>query len=84
MDEHIVIPTATIQPFKLTPIKHSKNNNGGKQALAAVKEFLPELIKEPYNLSIDAVVATANRTGGRQAVEIKQQFLEFIQLLGQS
>jgi chemotaxis response regulator CheB len=52
---------------------------GGRPALQAVHSLGLKLIKEPYNLSSNQVVAIANNNGGKQALEaVKKQLLELI------
>ncbi|MEX3640469.1 avirulence protein, partial [Paraburkholderia sp. BR14427] len=45
------------------------SNDGGKQALEAVRTQLPALREPPFGLTTEQVVAIASNDGGKQALE---------------
>src|SRR5207244_165394 len=52
------------------------SNDGGKQALEAMKKHLQELRAAPYGLTTEQVVAIASNDGGKQALEAMKKHLQ--------
>ncbi|MPW11814.1 avirulence protein, partial [Paraburkholderia sp. CNPSo 3155] len=67
----VLLPELCQPPYNLSAaqVVAIASNDGGKQALEAVKVLLPELCQPPYNLSAAQVVAIASNDGGKQALE---------------